>query len=339
MLLTRLHTARITVLGSLLAGFLLLLGNAALPGPVWGWLAPIVLTLCSGFILYALRDVTVADEQPPPSPQPPATVTNASSVSIRSAVQNAQQTLQAYPDGGAEWMTIIQQTNDTLQALGHQSAQVNQSASHLRQHAQSIGADLNNGQHTLTEAVEGMTQIRQQVAVIAETIATLAALTRQIDVIIVSVSEIATQSNLLALNASIEAARAGVQGRGFAVVADEVRLLAGQSTTAADQVRQLLHQVQSAITKTINATETGMMQVDEEFGRIQGVSQSFVAVTQGVEGISETTRTLYQALQQQNNTVESATISLERLTYVNQQLMTQATALKTTLAGLPTQVE
>ncbi len=118
------------------------------------------------------------------------------------------------------------------------------------------------GKAAITQAASGMAEIRRHMGNIAETIIKLGELTQRIDAIIVSVSEIATQSNLLALNASIEAARAGVHGRGFAVVADEVRSLSQQSTSAAAQVRALLSEIQAAVRQTVEATEAGIQGVD-----------------------------------------------------------------------------
>jgi len=142
------------------------------------------------------------------------------------------------------------------------SEQVSEQVRTMSQIAEETSTISEEGRTAITRAMEGMEQIRGQVSNIGMTIVTLAQLTRRIDQIISSVTEIATQSNLLALNASIEAARAGVHGRGFAVVADEVRSLSQQSTNAANQVRVILAEIQSAVRQTINATEIGMQGVD-----------------------------------------------------------------------------
>jgi methyl-accepting chemotaxis protein len=337
MTLSRLRAARITAVGSVLTGLLFLLGNGIFPGAAWGWASSVVLSLCGLVIWYALQDVPRLEQHNSPKLVTDEITLPPRDDALHAAVRSAQQSLGTPPNITGEIEGVIQQTMTILQSLMEQTAQVNQRVHSLSQNTHTIEAELNDGQQTISEAVNGMVQIRQQVAIIAETIATLAALTRQIDAIIVSVSEIATQSNLLALNASIEAARAGVQGRGFTVVADEVRLLASQSTTAADQVRQLLHEVQAAITTTINATETGMTQVDQEVQNIRGASQSFHQGLQGINTVDKAATDIRQTLQQQTDAVDSANINLNRLAFATQQLVRQAAALRATLTSLPTQ--
>jgi methyl-accepting chemotaxis protein len=118
-----------------------------------------------------------------------------------------------------------------------------------------------------TEAVEairdGMASIRERVQAIAEDILALAEQTQQIGEITALVSDLADQSNLLALNANIEAAKAGEQGKGFAVVAAQVRLLAEQSKQATSQVGAILTEIQSAANAAVIATEAGNKVVED----------------------------------------------------------------------------
>jgi methyl-accepting chemotaxis protein len=108
-----------------------------------------------------------------------------------------------------------------------------------------------------------MTRIKERVQGIAENILALSEQTQQIGEIIATVGDIASQSNILALNASVEAARAGEQGKGFAVVAVEVRNLAEQSRQATAQVRAILSDIQNGINATVMATEEGTKVVEE----------------------------------------------------------------------------
>ncbi len=119
------------------------------------------------------------------------------------------------------------------------------------------------GQAAVQYTIESMARIRGRVEGIAENILALSEQTQQIGEIIATVNDIATQSNLLALNASVEAARAGEQGKGFAVVAMEVRSLAEQSRQATAQVEAILSDIQKATNMTVMATEEGTKRVEE----------------------------------------------------------------------------
>jgi len=114
-----------------------------------------------------------------------------------------------------------------------------------------------NGLDAVKRTEDGMTGLKDQVRQIAETILSLSEQTLQIGEIIATVNDIANQSNLLALNAAMEAARAGEAGRGFAVVAGEVRNLAEQSRQATAQVSSILSEIQKTANTAVMVTEKG----------------------------------------------------------------------------------
>ncbi len=103
----------------------------------------------------------------------------------------------------------------------------------------------------------GMNRIREQMEGIAESIVRLSEQSQAIGEIIATVNDLAEQSNLLAVNAAIEAAQAGEQGKGFAVVAQEVRSLAEQSKQATAQVRGILSDIQKATSAAVHGDRTG----------------------------------------------------------------------------------
>jgi methyl-accepting chemotaxis protein len=107
-----------------------------------------------------------------------------------------------------------------------------------------------------------MDRIREQMDTIAQTVVRLSEQSQSIGGIIASVTDIADQSNLLAVNAAIEAAKAGEQGKGFAVVAQEIKNLAGQSKQSTLQVRNILNDVQKATSAAVMATEQGSKAVE-----------------------------------------------------------------------------
>jgi methyl-accepting chemotaxis protein len=224
--------------------------------------------------------------------------------------------------GAAEQADVIKLTNDMMEDFLKLSEQVNEQARTMTRTAQQTAEISENGKVALQQAIEGMDQIREQVNAIGTTIVTLAQLTRRIDEIITSVSEVATQSNLLALNASIEAARAGVHGRGFAVVADEVRSLSQQSTNASHQVRMILAEIQEAVKRTVSATETGMSQVDGGVEKTRQADEIMKQLGGNVNASNRAVRAIYEVISQQSEGLEEISISMERINRITQQNLT-----------------
>lgn len=232
-------------------------------------------------------------------------------------------------DGASEQADLIGRTNELLSDFLELSGGIREQARSITQMAQQAAELSGSGQTAIQQAIQGMDEIRAQVSAIAGTILALAQFTQRIDEIITSVSEIATQSNLLALNASIEAARAGAHGRGFAVVADEVRSLSQQSTQAARQVRAILGEIQSAMKETIKATEVGLQGVDAGVTMTQQADTVMVQLAQNVTASHEAVRHIYEVILEQVNGLEEIAISVERIDRITQQNLTATSTVRT----------
>jgi methyl-accepting chemotaxis protein len=165
--------------------------------------------------------------------------------------------------GASQQSAAISQTTTTVDEVKTIAEQSVARAQEVAGAAQRTVEVSRAGQHAVGETIASMTQIKARVESIAENILALAGQTQQIGEIIATVNDIAAQSNLLALNASVEASRAGEYGRGFAVVAVEVRNLAEQSRQATAQVKTILSDIQKATNATVIATEEGTQRVDE----------------------------------------------------------------------------
>jgi len=135
-----------------------------------------------------------------------------------------------------------------------------------------------------------MLSIEQKVNHIADVTNSLGKKTVAIDQILTLITNIAAQTNLLALNAAIEAARAGEQGRGFAVVADEVRKLAEQSSVAAGQISNLIGQVKHETTIAVKVAEEGKSTVHEGLAMANAAGQAFQDISQGVNDFTALAR-------------------------------------------------
>ena len=189
--------------------------------------------------------------------------------------------------GTAETATAITETSTTVEEVQQAARQSAEKAKNVVNIAQQVVKVSQNGKKAVEETVNVMNRIREQMDSIAQTIVRLSEQSQSIGGIIASVTEIADQSNLLAVNAAIEAAKAGEQGKGFAVVAQEIKNLAGQSKQATLQVRNILNDVQKATSAAVMATEQGSKAVEA------GVKQS----AQAGEAILTLSESINEAVQ------------------------------------------
>ena len=165
--------------------------------------------------------------------------------------------------GAAETATSVSETTTTVEEVKQTADVTNQKAKHVSELGQRTLEISRAGLKSIEDTVNGMNRIREQMESIADMVVRLSEQSQAIGEIIATVNDIAEQSNLLAVNASIEAAKAGEQGKGFAVVAQEIRSLAAQSKQATTQVRNILFDVQKAISSAVMATEQGSKAVEE----------------------------------------------------------------------------
>ncbi len=164
--------------------------------------------------------------------------------------------------GAAQTAASVNETTATVEQVKQTAQLATEKAQHVAEIAQRAVQDAQAGRGAVDEAVEGMRRIMGQMEAVTDSIVRLSELSQTIGDIITTVNDLAEQSNLLAVNAAIEAAKAGEQGKGFAVVAQEVRHLAGQSKQATAQVRSILGEVQKATSASVMATEQGTRSVE-----------------------------------------------------------------------------
>lgn len=227
-------------------------------------------------------------------------------------------------NGANEQADVIEKANSQLTVFFDLSERVSDKARTVVQAAEETARISQYGQEATSQSILSMKDIREQVEAIGDTIVRLAHLTQRIDEIITSVGEIATQSNLLALNASIEAARAGAQGRGFAVVAEEVRSLSQQSTQAAGQVRAILIEIQKAMKETIRATHAGLENVDKGAERTTESNNIMAQMVERVNASRDAIRDIYDVVREQVEGMAEIAQQMEEIEVINQQSIAAA---------------
>jgi len=168
----------------------------------------------------------------------------------------------------SETATAISETTTTVEEVRQAAQLSSRKAENVSESAKRVVQVCHAGQKAVEETAAGMGQIQNQMESIADTIIRLSEQGQSIGGIIATVTDLADQSNLLAVNASIEAAGAGEQGKRFAVVAQEIRSMAEQSKQATAQIRDILNELQKATSDAVMATEQGNKAVES------GVKQS-----------------------------------------------------------------
>jgi methyl-accepting chemotaxis protein len=215
--------------------------------------------------------------------------------------------------GASETATAVSETTSTVEEV-KQTAQVSsQKAKYVSESAQKSAQVSQGGRKAVGETIEGMNRIREQVEAIAESIVRLSEQSQAIGEIISTVNDLADQSNLLAVNAAIEAAKAGEQGKGFAVVAQEVKSLAEQSKQATGQVRTILGDIQKATSAAVMATEQGSKAVE---AGVRQTAQAGEAVQTLAESIAEAAQAATQiaaSSQQQLVGMDQVALAMENI--------------------------
>ncbi len=217
-----------------------------------------------------------------------------------------------------EQASAIHETGATVAEIAQTSKQATSFADSVISGTQRSDALSAEGQKVVGESVSAMEKLSEQVKAIALAITDLNEQTLQIGDIITTVKDVAEQSNLLALNASIEAAKAGDQGRGFAVVAMEMRTLAEQSKMAANQVRALLGEVQKGTRAAVSATEEGSRRALAAMELAQSAGSAIVGLSDLIRESSLAARQIAGNTRQQTIGVEQIAAAMNELTIAMQ---------------------
>jgi len=197
--------------------------------------------------------------------------------------------------------------------------ETSQNSSRSAEAAKSAGATAKEGGRVVDQTIEGMNRIAEVVKKSAETVHALGRGSDQIGEIVQVINDIADQTNLLALNAAIEAARAGEQGRGFAVVADEVRKLAERTTKATKEIAVMIKQIQKDTGGAVESMNKGTEEVEKGKALADKAGQSLKEIIVGVEQVVDMSTQVAAASEEQSSAAEQISKNIEAISSVTQE--------------------
>jgi methyl-accepting chemotaxis protein len=213
----------------------------------------------------------------------------------------------------AQQASAITETSTTVKEIAQTSTQATERADAVIRVAQAADDISREGQQVIEQAIGGMQKLDEQVRAIAVTITDMTDRAVQIGDIIQTVKDLAERSNMLALNASIEASKAGEHGRGFSVVAMEMRNLAEQSKQAAGQVREILGEVQKVTRAAVTATDEGSKRARDAVGLTQSTANTLSRLAQVCQDSSLAGRQIAGNTRQQTLGVDQIVQALREL--------------------------
>ncbi|MBT0663479.1 methyl-accepting chemotaxis protein [Geobacter pelophilus] len=176
-----------------------------------------------------------------------------------------------------------------------------------------------SGSEVVNNTVQVMARIASRVQETAKTVESLGARSDQIGEIVATIQDIADQTNLLALNAAIEAARAGEQGRGFAVVADEVRALAERTTKATREISEMIKAIQNETKGAVAAMEAGVQEVEQGTTEAAKSGQALQEILEQVNAVTMQVNQVATAAEEQTATTSEISNNIHQITEVVQE--------------------
>jgi methyl-accepting chemotaxis protein len=213
----------------------------------------------------------------------------------------------------ARQISVVADTVNKIAADNEQSAREARSAS---EQASEASNEARRGGEIISGTIQGINRLADVVLTSSQRVRTLGESSRQIGEIVQVIEEIADQTNLLALNAAIEAARAGEQGRGFAVVADEVRKLAERTQQATKQIGAMIQQIQRETGAAVAAIETGTQEVDAGKASATRAAEALEGIIGRIDNVTAAIEHLARASEAQTRASKEIAVNLDGISAV-----------------------
>ena len=249
--------------------------------------------------------------------------------SIGALIGGQRETARAITDAEASTRQIaaglIAANQETATVLSGVAEQASETADATR----AVSAAADSGSSTLLEAIGTVERVQSSVRSTADSVGEFAKLSGEITAFVGVISEIAEQTNLLALNAAIEAARAGEHGRGFAVVADEVRKLADRSVAAAGDVAEVIRRIEDGSARTVDEVEAATAEATGSVELARKASESLDEIVRVADAARRQMESMTAAITELDSTASETNTSAESLQGAMDQLGASVSRFRT----------
>lgn len=253
-------------------------------------------------------------------------------------IQSSSAELQAAANqqtaGSREQVAAMNEISTTIKELLATSRQITDSAQRVARIAEDTTGAARRGDQTVQRSQETVGAIRQQVDQIVSHMLDLGRKSQQIGGILDIINELAEQTNILSINATIEAAGAGEAGRRFSVVADEIRKLADRVGGSTKEIRGLIDEIRAAVNTTVMATESGSKAVDAGARQFGEVTAAFRQIVELLATTTEASREIELSTKQQTTAVEQVNIAVANVAQAARESETSSSQVLQTVTEL-----
>ncbi|MDF1678277.1 MAG: PAS domain S-box protein [Legionellaceae bacterium] len=238
---------------------------------------------------------------------------------ISISMEQLNETASTQASSAVEQATAVTEIGSIVEEITQTSQQTLEKATTLGESAERTFKEGERGKKVIGDVLESMNALQGKMKQIADTILGLSDKTQQVGEITEAVSDIAKQSKMLALNASIEAAKAGESGKGFAVVADEVKDLAERSQTATENVQGILQDIRKTAERAVMVTEDGTKSVDENLEKAETAGNIMGSLGEVIQESSMASQQIVSAVREESVGIEQVVTSIREIDKVTAQ--------------------